>query len=114
MAAEPSSPALWRQYKWQVVGYLWVICLLNYVDRSSIFALFPVLRQEFSLSGTELGLIGSVFLWVYSIASPFAGALGDRFTRKSVVLGGLAIWSLITCLTGFAYSTFQLLLFRGL
>lgn len=103
-----------RGYKWILVGYLWLICLLNYADRSSIFAIFPPLRQEFSLTGAQLGLIGSVFLWVYSISSPFAGFLGDRFKRKNVVLSSLAIWSAITWITGLVRSVPQLLFCRGL
>ncbi len=103
-----------ERYKWLVVAYLWVICFLNYADRSSIFALFPMLRQEFSLSGAQLGLIGSVFLWVYSLSSPLAGLLGDRFKRKDVVLASLGIWSAITAVTGLVRSVPQLLFCRGL
>jgi len=103
-----------HDYKWRIVLYLWLLCFLNYVDRSNIFVLFPVLRDEFSLTGKELGLIGSVFLWVYSLASPFTGFLGDRFTRKSVILVSLAVWSLITFLTGLAHSTAALLTYRAL
>jgi MFS family permease len=112
--AGPKMTAWLGQYKWRVVGYLWLVCFLNYVDRSSIFALFPLLRQEFSLTGTELGLIGSVFLWVYSASSPVAGLFGDRFARKNVVLASLGIWSAITCLTGMVRSASQLLFCRGL
>lgn len=101
-------------YKWWVVALLWCLCLLNYIDRSSIFVLFPPLQKEFSLTGTELGLISSVFLWVYSASSPFAGFLGDRFTRRSVILVSLATWSAITFATGLAQSTGTLLLFRAL
>jgi len=93
---------------------LWLLCLLNYIDRSSIFVLFPPLQREFSLSGIELGLISSVFLWVYSAASPFAGFLGDRYTRRSVILVSLGTWSAITFLTGLAQSTGMLLVFRAL
>lgn len=114
MPAGGSSPGVSPRYKWWVVGFLWVLCLLNYVDRSNIFVLFPLLQEEFSLTGTELGLIGSVFLWVYSASSPFAGFLGDRFTRRGVILVSLGVWSVITFATGLAQSTGMLLLFRGL
>lgn len=75
------------QYRWRIVFYLWIVCVLNYMDRSSVFVLYPVLQQKFSMSGTELGLIGSIFLWVYSLTSPLAGAIGDRISRKTVILG---------------------------
>jgi MFS family permease len=103
-----------REYRWQIVIYLWLICFLNYVDRSAIFTLLPLVGRDLSMTGTELGLIGSVFLWVYSIASPFAGALGDRFARKNVILAGLAIWSVVTALTALSHSSSQLLFYRAL
>ncbi|MFZ0036508.1 MAG: MFS transporter [Candidatus Acidiferrales bacterium] len=102
------------QYRWRIVFYLWIVCVLNYMDRSSVFVLYPVLQQKFSMSGTELGLIGSIFLWVYSLTSPLAGAIGDRISRKTVILGSLGLWSGVTLLTGMARSSHEFLLYRAL
>ncbi len=102
------------QYRWRIVFYLWIVCVLNYMDRSSVFVLYPVLRQKFSMSSTELGLIGSIFLWVYSLTSPLAGAIGDRISRKTMILGSLGLWSGVTLLTGMARSSHEFLLYRAL
>lgn len=101
-------------YAWAVVGLLWVVALLNYLDRQVIFSLFPLLTQELGLSPTQLGLLGTSFLWVYAFASPFAGFLGDRFGRKRVIVGSLLIWSAITWITGRAEGFMGLLIARGL
>lgn len=87
-------------YKWLVVLMLWFICFFNYADRQAIFAVFPVLREQFGFNNEQLGLIGSAFMWVYAAGAPFAGLVCDRFRRKSLILGGCFFWSLVTILTG--------------
>ena len=102
------------RYAWFVVGLLWLVWLLNYLDRQVIFSLFPLLRTELSLSDVQLGLLGTAFLWVYAFASPFAGYLGDRYNRKYIVGFSLAIWSAVTWLTAYARTFPELLIARGL
>src|SRR5205823_2697050 len=68
-----------KRYAWILVAILWVVALLNYVDRQVIFSLFPLLSRDLSLSPVQLGLLSTVFLWVYGILSPFAGFAADRF-----------------------------------
>ena len=101
-------------YKWLLVASLWVIGCLNYMDRQAIFSAFPLLKKELSMSDVQLGLLGSAFLWCYSASSPLAGYLGDRFKRKSVILGSLFIFSLATLGTGLAIAPAQLIWLRGL
>jgi len=102
-----------RRAAWVVVGLLWVVALLNYLDRQVIFSLFPLLRKDLGLTDPELGLVSAGFLWVYAFASPFAGYLGDRLGRRRVVLFSLVIWSVVTLLTGLARSFGQLLAARA-
>ena len=85
---------------WLLVGLLWVVAMLNYLDRQVIFSLFPLLEEEFAATGLELGLISTVFLWVYGFVSPFAGYMADRFGRVRIILFGLIIWSAATWVTG--------------
>src|SRR5438093_3878636 len=92
--AQPSGP-----YPWLVVVMLWFVCLFNYADRQAIFSVFPLLRTEMKLSDIQLGIIGSAFMWVYAAALPIAGLVGDRFRRKTLIVGGLIFWSLITIAT---------------
>jgi MFS family permease len=101
-------------YKWVVVGVMWLIACLNYTDRMTIFSVFPVLQKEMGLSNIGLALIGSSFLWVYAVFSPVGGYLGDRFPRRLVILGSLVLFSLITFATGLARTGNQLVGLRCL
>jgi len=99
-------------YKWVVVGLLWLVACLNYVDRMTIFSVFPLIKREMRLSDIVLALLGSTFLWAYGACSPLGGYLGDRFSRKRVIVWSLVIFSLVTFATGLAQSGRQMLALR--
>src|SRR5438067_8703743 len=109
---EPSIVA--DMYKWSVVGMLWCVCLFNYADRQAIYSVFPLLKTEMSLSDVQLGVIGASFMWVYAAAAPFAGMIGDRFNRKTLIIGGLIFWSAITVATALSKTYWHLVVFRAL
>ena len=69
---EASTPEGSKTYRWQVVAMLWLVCFFNYADRQAIYAVFPLLEQEFAFDKVQLGLIGSAFMWVYAGGAPFA------------------------------------------
>src|SRR5437763_7493232 len=96
----PAAPPVSPTYKWSVVLMLWFICFFNYADRQAIFSVFPKLQEEFGFDKVRLGLIGAAFMWVYAFGAPFAGFIGDRVRRKSLILGGCLFWSCITVMTG--------------
>ena len=101
-------------YKWLVVGVIWLIALLNYADRMTIFSVFPILRREMGFSDVTLALLGSTFLWIYAASSPLGGFLGDRFPRRRVILSSLVIFTLVTFATGFAQTVTQMIALRCL
>ena len=86
-------------YKWFVVAMLWFVCFFNYADRQAIFSVFEPIKGEMGLTGAQQGIVGASFMWVYAGAAPLAGLVGDRFRRKTLILGGLIFWSLITVAT---------------
>ena len=110
----PIIRSLTPAYKWRVVALLWVVCLLNYADRQAIYSVFPALTNEMHLSDVQLGIIGSSFMWVYAAALPLAGWIGDRVSRKNLILGGLIFWSLVTLATALSAKYWQLVMFRSL
>jgi MFS family permease len=109
-----TSPRWFADYRWWVVFMLWFVCLFNYADRQAIFSVFPLLKTEMGLTDIELGLVGSSFMWVYALALPFAGLVGDRVNRKTLILAGLIFWSLITVATALSTKFWHLFLFRAL
>ena len=92
---------------------LWTIAFFNYADRQAIFSVFPLLEREMQLTPVQLGLLGSAFAWVYGLASPLAGFVVDRVRRKTAILGGLHIWSVVCAATALSKNFRHLFLFRA-
>ena len=107
-----SSP-ITRGQAYFAVALLFGVNFLNYIDRYVIAAVGPLIKAEFSLLDTQLGLIGSMFMVAYMIASPFTGVLGDKWPRRYLVGLGVLVWSLATVLSGLATSYEHLLLARS-
>jgi MFS family permease len=100
-------------FPWLLVGLLWIVIAVNYIDRQLIYSVFPLIKADMRLSDFELGLISAAFIWVYGIISPLAGWIGDRWGRTRVIILSLAIWSLVTWMTGQAHTFGSLLSIRG-
>src|SRR5690348_3874581 len=92
--------ALAAQPRWRLLGFLCLAAMLNYADRAAFSSVLPPLRQDLGLTDVTLGVLGSVFLWSYALACPFAGWLADRYSRGLLVVWSLALWSAVTFLTG--------------
>jgi MFS family permease len=89
-------------YRRYALGLLLAVNLLNYIDRQVLFAVFPLIKIDLSLSDTALGFLGSAFMLSYLIFAPLFGWLGDHWSRTRLASGGLVVWSLATALAGFA------------
>lgn len=100
-------------YKWFVIAMLWCVCFLNYADRQAIFALFPLLHLRLGLTDVQLALVGSSFMWMYAASGPFAGWVGDRVSRKRLILGGLLLWFCAAVSTVFARGFLDLAILRA-
>lgn len=100
-------------YSWVVVGMLWWISVFNYADRQAIVAMFPLLKRDMGLTDQEKGVLGSAFGIVYGLGAPFAGLIIDRVSRKTAILGGLHIWSLICMATALSRNLRHLIFFRA-
>jgi MFS family permease len=99
---------------WIVVGLLWVVAVLNYLDRLLVVTMSGPIKSELSIDDGQFGLFTSVFLWVYGFCSPIAGYLADRVGKRPVILASLLIWSAATFATGFVKSFEALLAARAL
>lgn len=84
--------------------------LLNYVDRNVLFAVQPLIQDEFHVSKAQIGYLTSAFLGFYMIAAPFVGPLADRYSRKLIIAIGAIFWSGLTLLTAFTHNYTELLI----
>lgn len=99
---------------WLIVGLLWIVGLLNYLDRVMIATMRLSIKEAIPMTDAQFGLLTSMFLLVYAVLSPFAGYLADRIDRSRVIIGSLFLWSFVTWLTAHAKTYDQLLLTRAL
>jgi MFS family permease len=83
--------------------------LLNYIDRSVLNAVQPLVQDEFHLSKTQVGYLTSAFLIFYMFAAPFVGPLADRYSRKLIIVVGAVFWSGLTLLTAVTHTYAELL-----
>ncbi len=83
--------------------------LLNYADRNVLFAVQPLVQDEFHLTKEQIGYLTSAFLGFYMIAAPFVGPLADRYSRKLIIVLGALFWSGLTLLTAVTHNYTELL-----
>lgn len=104
-----------KAYPWIVVGLLWVVALLNYMDRQMLSTMQEAMRVDIvELDKAEaFGALMAIFLWIYGFMSPVAGMIADRFSRKWLVVGSLFVWSAVTFLIGYADNFHELYWLRA-
>lgn len=114
-SAVPSSPLGVPLYAWLVVLMLWPVAMLNYLDRQMVASLRASIRADIATiaNDADFGLLMALFMWVYAFFSPIGGYIADRFNRRWTVIGSLAVWSLVTWLTGQARTFEQMAWARG-
>jgi len=95
---------------WFSVVVLFAINILNFYDRHVPAALVEPMRKEFHLSDTQIGLIGSAFIWIYAIIGVPLGRIADTASRKKLLAWGVVVWTALTASAGLA-TTYTVLLF---
>lgn len=105
-----------KVYPWVVVGLLWLVALLNYMDRQML----STMRDAMMMDITELqyaanfGRLMAVFLWIYGFMSPISGIIADRLNRKWLIVGSLFVWSAVTWRMGYAENFSELYVLRAI
>lgn len=103
-------------YPWVVVGLLWVVALLNYMDRQMLSTMRDAMMIDIAEleEAANFGRLMAIFLWIYGFMSPVAGIIADRLNRKWLIVGSLFVWSTVTLLMGYSTSFDQLYILRAL
>jgi predicted MFS family arabinose efflux permease len=99
---------------WAIVGLLWVVATLNYLDRQLVVTMPGPIKADLQIGDERFGLLSSVFLWVYGLCSPIAGYVADRVGKRPVIIASLLIWSAATFITGIVHSFEAMLTARAM
>jgi MFS family permease len=105
-----------KRYPWIVVGLLWVVALLNYMDRQMLSTMKPAMQIDIAelQSATNFGYLMAIFLWIYGFMSPISGIIADKFNRKRLIIGSLFVWSAVTFAMGYATTFNELYILRAI
>lgn len=103
-------------YPWVVVGLLWGVALLNYMDRQMLSTMKSAMMIDITEleSATNFGRLMAIFLWIYGLMSPVAGMIADRVNRKKLIVGSLFVWSFVTLMMGYCTTFDQIYVLRAL
>ncbi|HTD94910.1 MAG TPA: MFS transporter [Chitinophagaceae bacterium] len=104
-----------KYYPWILVGLLWGVALLNYMDRQMLSTMKPSMMIDIGelQTATNFGRLMAIFLWIYGFMSPVAGMIADRINRKWLIVGSLFVWSAVTLAMGYATTFDQLYWLRA-
>jgi len=105
-----------KKYPWVLVGLLWVVALLNYMDRQMLSVMKPTMQLNIAelSSATNFGYLMAIFLWVYGCMSPVSGFIADKFNRKWLIILSLFVWSGVTFSMGYATTYNQVYWLRAI
>lgn len=102
-------------YPWVVVGLLWGVALLNYMDRQMLSTMKEAMQIDIHQlqSAANFGRLMAVFLWIYGLMSPIAGMIADKLNRKWLIVASLFVWSAATYGMGYAQNYHQVYWLRA-
>lgn len=101
-------------YKWRALALLWVAFFLQQGTRQLFGPSVPAICASIGVDKVAIGVVGTVFAMMYGICVPFAGLTADLFSRKWMVVSGVAIFCLGIFLSGFIASVGLLIVTYGI
>ena len=99
-----------KTYPLAALALLTAINFVNYIDRSVLFAVQPLVQAEFKFNDTQYGLLTTFFFVFYMAVAPFIGMAADRYSRRWILFTGVFLWSGATLLTAVAHDYHTLLI----
>jgi MFS transporter, Spinster family, sphingosine-1-phosphate transporter len=108
------SGASARRWALGILIALTAINFVNYLDRYVLSAVLEEIRLELDITDGAAGLLGTMFMVVYTVAAPLGGYVGDRWRRNRMVAVAVALWSFATVGSGLAQDYETLLVLRAM
>jgi D-galactonate transporter len=109
---KPSLRPRGKNVRWTIVAVLTLLSIVNYLDRGNLSIAAPLIMKDLNISPAKMGFILSSFVWPYAIMNLPSGWAVDRYGTKILMTISVAIWSIISVLTGFARSVTSFIIMR--
>ena len=100
-------------YKWKALALLWVAFFLQQGTRQIFGATLTSIQGAFGVDAKGIGIVVTVFTFIYGLSVPFAGLTADLFNRKWMVVSGVFVFCLGIFASGFASCVWMLLVTYG-
>lgn len=101
-------------YKWEILAFLWVAFFLNQADRQIFNVLLTSIKADLLLTDAQMGFIATTFNFAFALLVPISGLLGDRISKRNILVFSILLWSIATMCTGFSSSMLMFIIFRSL
>jgi len=99
-------------YRHVILIIIWFVYLINYFDRISVLTFLPFIQKDLMLTAVQLGWLGSIFFFGYSLAQFLAGYLADRIGPKKTMNIAVWVFTIVTGVTGFVQNFWQFIVLR--
>ncbi|QXQ08548.1 MFS transporter [Sphingosinicellaceae bacterium] len=105
----PGEPPVGGRYAWYVLSLLVLVYAVNFIDRQILAILAEDIKRDLRLSDSQLGfLYGTAFAVFYALFGIPLGRLADNWVRTRLLSIGLAVWSVMTMISGLSANFIQL------
>jgi MFS transporter, ACS family, D-galactonate transporter len=98
--------------RWRIFGIVFVLVVINLIDRVTLSIAMPTIAKEFSLEPAMQGIILSAFFWSYALLQIPGGWLIDRFGPRAMITGATVGWGFFQAIAGVATGGISLLVSR--
>ncbi len=87
------------RYAWYVVALLTLANISSFLDRQILALLVGPIKRDMHLSDTKVSLLmGLSFAMFYTVFGIIIGRFADTTNRRNIIMGGIAVWSVLTSL----------------
>lgn len=112
LATSTTAPRVTFGYRHVIVFIVWLLYVVNFLDRMSVLTFLPYIQKDLNLTPVEVGWLGSIFFFGYALAQFSSGFLSDKIGAKKTMNIAIWVFTLVTFLTGFVRSFWQFMILR--